>query len=361
MKELESKPAETTTSHMGVRVKKLGVLMAGVAALLLGGPVVAQEKTLVFATASAPRSAIAMGPFEEWVKKINADGAGVVKIDLRHGMALANPGNHYDRVKDGVVDISWGIMTQVGGQFPRLSMLELPFLTDDASTNAALPFTMALWRLYESGLLKEELKDIVPLFMTSFPQSTVHLKAKLDGLDDLGGKKIIAGGAINSKVVQVLGGVPLSINAAASYEAVQRGVADGRMMPWTAVRAFRFEEVTSYHVEAPFGAGVGAVYMNRKAYDSLSDKAREIINKHSGYEQSVSLGKWMIEEANHVRKPLSEKPGSAVVSPTPGQLVEWKKKMAPIESDWLANTPDGAKVLAEFKTQLGKATAETKK
>ncbi|MCU0955923.1 MAG: TRAP transporter substrate-binding protein [Hydrogenophaga sp.] len=338
--------------------RAIGVVMASAAALMLGSPVSAQEKTLVFATASPPRSAIATGPFEAWAKKINDEGAGVIKIDLRHGMALANPSNHYDRVRDGVVDITWGVLTQVGGQFPRLSFLELPFLTDDVSTNAALPFTMALWRSYEAGVFKDELKDIVPLFMTSFPQSTVHLKSKLGSVDDLAGRKIIAGGAVNSKVIQALGGVPLSINAASSYEAVQRGVADGRLMPWTAVRAFRFEELSEYHLEAPFGSGVGAVYMSRAAYEKLSDKAKEIINKHSGYQQSVALGKWIVEEAKTARQSISARPGVAVASPTPAQLAAWKKRTAQIESEWVSSTPDGAKVLSEFRAQLEKATKE---
>jgi len=338
---------------------RLGALMVGAAALLTGTHALAQEKTLVFATATAPRSAIAIGPFEEWVKKINEDGAGIIKIDIRHGMALANPGNHYDRVKDGVVDISWGIMTQVGGQFPRLSLIELPFLTDDTSTKPAVPFTKALWRVYEAGHFDQELKDIVPLFITSFPQSNIHLKTKLNGLDDFGGRKIIAGGAYNSKVVQSLGGVPLSINAGSSYEAVQRGLADGRMMPWPAVPVFRFQELTSYHIEAPLGAGVGAVYINRKVYEGLSEKAREIINKHSGYKQSLALGEWMMGEANSARAAVAKKPETIIVSPTEAQLAAWKKRTAQIETDWVASTPDGAKVLAEFKKQLEKAMSET--
>jgi len=359
MRDSTSTPEAAKQHGKRLTLAKLGTLIVGAAALLSGTQALAQEKTLVFATATAPRSAIAIGPFEEWVKKINEEGAGIIKIDIRHGMALANPGNHYDRVKDGVIDISWGIMTQVGGQFPRLSLIELPFLTDDTSTKPAVPFTKALWRVYEAGHFDPELKDIVPLFMTSFPQSNIHLKTKLNGLDDIGGKKIIAGGAFNSKVVQSLGGVPLSINAGASYEAVQRGLADGRLMPWPAVPVFRFQEVTSYHIEAPFGAGVGAVYINRKVYDSLSDKAREIINKHSGYAQSLAIGEWMMKEASSARAAVAQKTGTTIVSPTADQLADWKKRTAQIEADWVASTPDGAKVLSEFKKQLEKAMSET--
>lgn len=337
--------------------RRLAAALAVAAFALPQLPAAAQEKTLVFATATSPRSPIALGPFTDWVKRINDEGAGVIKIDLRHGTTLANPANHYDRVQDGAVDITWGILTQVGGKFPRMSVLELPFLTEDTSLATIAPFSLALWRMYESGAFKEELKDIVPLFLTTFPQSTVHLRAPIPSLDDLGGKKVISGGEINSKVIEALGAVPLSINATASYEAVQRGVADGRLMPWTGLRAFRLEEVTSFHIEAPFGTAPAGVYISRRVWDSLTPKAKEIINKHSGLGQVRRMSEYQLKEAGEGRSTAAAR-GSQLVKPSTAQLTAWKQKTASMRADWAAKTPDGPKVLSAFESELAKALAE---
>ncbi|WFE74660.1 hypothetical protein [Roseinatronobacter sp. S2] len=192
------------------------------------GPAAAQEH-LIFATASPSEGPISTEIFNDWAARINEDGAGVVEIDVRHGFTMASPANFYDRVKDGVVPITWGIMTTIGGRFPLTGMVELPLLSDDAETAS-----VAFWRLYAEGHLDAEYHDIVPLFLTAFPQSGVHLSAPLASLDDLAGARVIAGSQTNSQVIQALGGLPQSINPADAYEAIQRGTADGRFVPWTA-------------------------------------------------------------------------------------------------------------------------------
>lgn len=316
------------------------------------------ETTLVFATATSPQSPLALDVFEDWVEKVNADGKGIVQIDLRHGMTLANPGNHYDRVTDGVVDITWGIMTQVGGQFPRLSVLELPFLTEDISTRTIVPFSLATWRLIESGLVDEEIADIVPLFVSSFPQTTVHLSAPVADYSTLAGAKIVAGGATVTRVVEVLGGVPQSINAADSYEAIQRGTVDGRIMPWSGVPSFRLGEVTSYHIDGPFGSAPGAVYISRASWEALSDEARDVLMRNSGEAQTRVIAEYQIKQSEGARAAAAANPAVTIIEPSREILALWRLNMEPIRAEWIEKTPDGAAVLAKFEELLAIATAE---
>lgn len=320
--------------------------LAGALSLSVATAAVA-EQVLVFAGASSERS-VASRQFTAWAERVNADGAGIIRIDYRPGMALANPSTFYDRVSDGVVDISWGILTQISGQFPRLSVLELPFMVDSVSTEDIMPFSLSVWDLYTSGLLDPEFEEVVPLFVGTFAQSPIHLSAPLENLDSLGGRRIIGGGPTYAASITALGGVPLSIGAGDSYEAVQRGTADGRIMSWTAVPAFRFDEITSYHAEVPLGTAPGSVIINRSVYEGLSPEAREILDRHTGEVMVREMSELWIRETAGIRQRAIDA-GSTVVSPTPEQLADWRDRTGAIRDAWVAATPDGAEVLSRFQ------------
>lgn len=331
-------------------MNKLKMLAAG-AALAFALPV--QAETLIFATASPPISPMANIVFEDWAQRINDDADGIVEIDIRHGFTMANPGNFYDRVKDGVVPISWGLLVTVGGRFPLTGLLNLPYLVDDAETSS-----VAFWRLYEEGYLDEEYHDIVPLFLTTFPNSGVHLSAPIPSLDSLHNARVIVGGLTNSGSIQLLGGVPQSTNPADAYEAIQRGTADGRFVPWTAFPAFRMDEITSYHIEAPIGSSVGMVFINREIWNDLSEEAREVIMRHSGEEQSRILGRFFDEENARTRADIAGRDGHEIVSPTEEQSAAWEERLTPVRAGWVESTPGGEAILNRFIELLEEAAAD---
>lgn len=314
---------------------------------LVAAPPADAEIRLVFAAAQSERDQMSLEIFTDWVERINADGTGVVQIDFRPGMALANPGNFYDRVSDGVVDISWGILTQVAGKFPRMTVLELPFLTRDTTIATGEPFSLGLWDLYSSGMLDAEFDEVVPLFMTTFPQSALHLRAELASLDDLDGTKVIAGGGTYANTLTAIGGVPLSLALHETYEAIQRGTADGRLMAWSGVPPFRLNEVTSYHLEAPLGTAPGAVIINRAAWEGLTPEARAIIERHSGEDMVRRLSNFVIDQTNAIRTGLLAE--GHTITPLPAeQIADWMQRTAPARTDWVDETPDGAAVLERF-------------
>jgi TRAP-type transport system periplasmic protein len=138
--------------------------------------------------------------------------------------------------------------------------------------------------------------------------------------------------------------VPLSILASDSYEAVQRGTADGRIMSWTGIPAFRFDEITKFHLEAPLGTAPGAVIINRATWEGLTPEARDIIMRNSGEALVREVAEFWIDETTSVRQAMIDA-GHTVVSPSPEQLANWRERTSPIREAWVAATPDGADVM----------------
>lgn len=313
-------------------------------------PAALAQETLVFAAGTPPQGPI-HDTLVEWVAAINAEGAGVVEIDFREGFTMANPQNFYDRVKDGVVDITWGTLTAVGGRFPLSSVVELPWLTDDAETAS-----VAFWRMTETGMMDAEFHDIVPLMTLVFPQSGIHLRAPIDTLDSLDGQRVIAGTQTNAAVVTALGGVPQSIGLAESYEAIQRGTVDGRLLPWSAFPPFRLAEITNYHIEAPIGTVVGAIFISREVWDGLSDEARAVIAAQSGEAFSRSTGLRVDAMHNGIRAGIANSPAHTIVGLSPAQMAAWQDRVAPITDAWVDQVPGGAAFLAAYRDAIEAAS-----
>src|SRR6185312_10338630 len=135
-------------------MKRLITAIVAAAALCAVGrntPASADELKLLFADVVPPGSIIDAKVVQPWAQKINAEGKGVLSIDVRPGPTMGTFENVYDRVLTDVVQIGWDIQAAVGGKFPRSNVVALPLITDDAVASS-----VAFWRLYEKGQLKAE-------------------------------------------------------------------------------------------------------------------------------------------------------------------------------------------------------------
>src|SRR5262249_10390866 len=115
----------------------------------------AQQVTLrlhQFLPAPAP---IPAGFLIPWIKKVEADSKGRIKIEHYPSLQLGGtPAQLYDQVKDGVVDLTWAPPGYTPGRFPRSETFELPFVAGDGENTS-----VAGWDFYEKNL-KDEFKDV---------------------------------------------------------------------------------------------------------------------------------------------------------------------------------------------------------
>lgn len=325
---------------------------AAVALIGLAPASKAQETTLIFATTNQPMAHLNVRVHHPWAKRINEQGQGVIRIDVRDGPTLANHVNYYSRVVDDVVQISWGIHGFVSGKFGLTEVAGLPFEVDKSE-----PASVALWRLYKSGALDREYNEIVPLYLVAFPQTGIHTAKPMKAPDSLAGLKIIAGQKITGEVVTRLGGTPISLPITDIYEAIQRGTADGVIQQWTAFQPFKLAEVTTYHVDTTLSGSSGMVFISKKRYDALPAAARKVIDDNSGEAQSRLFGAFWDSVQEEGRQMVKASAKHAIVTFTPEQEKNVREKIAPIAADWAKNAPGGEKVLSTFRELLGKVKA----
>jgi len=327
-----------------------GLWAAVIAMGLASSTAYADETKLIFVSLVPADSRVAQTVFHPWVDRINAAGQGVVHLDGRDGFALANLDNVYNRVLDDVVQVGFAQQNAIGGKFIRSAVAGLPFVSDDSESAS-----VALWRLYRSGQIGDEYADIVPLFLTVFPQSGVHLVHPVAALDDFKGLKLIAVGKAQAEAVTALGGAPLSIPLTDMYQGLQRGAADGAIASWTTFDPFRLGDVTRYHVESRLGTSTGMVFMTKKRFDGLSPAAQKVLMDNSGEAMSRSFGAYLDGDAKRVRDAVKATSDQSVTEPTAARSATWRDKVTPNDTAYVNGVPNGPAIFATYQQLLAAA------
>jgi TRAP-type transport system periplasmic protein len=333
-------------------MRRLAIAALFAASLGATGLVQAEEAVLLFGTSTPPGTHISIRVFHPWAERINEQGKGVVKIDVRDGMEIANPGNFYTRVREDVIQIGWGSHNSVPGTFPLSGFSNLPFQTESSETSS-----VAFWRLIKAGYFDAEYKDIVPLFVQIYPQSQIHLAKVPKSPDDIAGLRLMVVAKTNADVAIRLGAAPISLLLPELYQGLQRNTVDGALMSWTAFQPFKLAEVTTYHIDTALGTPPAMVFMAKKRYDSLSTEVRKIIDQNSGEAESRALGKAWDEVAEEARQAVKRDPKHSVVTPSAELTAKWQAAVAPVTDAWVKATPGGDKILAAFRETFDKVKA----
>jgi TRAP-type C4-dicarboxylate transport system substrate-binding protein len=214
-------------------------------------------------------------PLLDELKK--ASGGRISFETYMGGTAFAHPLKQYEQVAKGVMDISQGVLSYTPGQFGLTEVATMPFLVDDASAAAAAINKLA------PKYLSEEFKDIHLMAILVTPPLYVHVRGEAKTLADLKGKRIRATGQGATNLLKQLGISPVAMPAPAIYENLQKGVIDGALSEYTALKAFRIGEVTKTHIEANVSVALLFIGMNKAKLASLpADLQQTIRTKFSG-------------------------------------------------------------------------------
>jgi TRAP-type C4-dicarboxylate transport system substrate-binding protein len=320
-------------------------------AVLAAAPAAAQTVTLKFASWAPPNVNVNLAS-RAWAAAVEKDSGGAVKIEF-YWETLANARTVYDAVNNGVADIGWILQPLVPGKFPRTSVVELPFLITNSTEGS-----VALWRLYEKGLIKEEYDQVRPIGLAALPPSVLHSKSPIPTVKSLAGLKFRIAGRVNAQMISSLNATGVQMAITSVYEAVSKGVLDGSLSPWLAFTSFKHHEVMKYHVTVPLGAVAGMMGMNNRTWESLPANVKAAMEKHSGAVLSASYGKYCDDDMKATIEEVRALPGHTIGKFTDEEIAGLEKLFEPIVAGWAKSTPNGEAVLKIFREELADIRAK---
>ncbi len=287
------------------------------------------QTTLTFAS-GAPAPAPLNRAFEQWADKVSEATDGEITINVVAGGTLGRHGQLLDRVQSGVIEMAWDFQGYYPNRFPLSSVAELPFMY-----STALEGSRALQSLLDEGQFKGEYDDVVVLGMFAFPNNSVMLTQPLPESGMLDGLKMSAQNPTMYAAIEAMGGVPVSLGVPDWYPSLSRGTIDGGIIAFTAVPAFRFQEVATHYYKTSLGGNTAFAFMQRDAFDALSEDLKNDLMSVSGTFLADHMGGFLDDQAKK-GEGLASTTARAIVTLDADHTKRVKDALAPIQDAWLA-------------------------
>lgn len=295
---------------------------------------------------------------EEQVQQFAADleeaTDGRIKITSYPGASLAAPDEHFDAAATGSVDFSLSVHGYTPNQFPLSSVMELPFMTESAKKGSSV-----LWQLFnEFDEFDEEYAGTVPLWLyTTDPAQLYTVDKPVKSVEDLKGMRIRSPSPETSEWLEALGATPVSMPMNENYEALERGVVDGTIAPWEAVKTWGLDEVVNYVTVGNFYATTMFVVMNEDLFNSMSEEDQKTIQELAGQRMVEKTGEVFDKVGQEAIEQAKEK-GIEFYELSDDELDEWKEYINPTIDNWIKKVEDrglpGQKVYDRAIELLGK-------
>jgi TRAP-type C4-dicarboxylate transport system substrate-binding protein len=324
-------------------MKTIGALAAVCAFVALSAR--AEPVTLKFGTTSNPITGISKY-FDRWSAEVSKANPDLLAIKVYHGELLGNMRTIYDSTRNGVADIGWISPFQVPGKFERMSVAQIPYLALVAEYGAA-----AMWRLAGKGAFGNELDEVRMIAVHTYPGSALHTSFPIAKVDDVKGRKIAAVTRQVAASIAAIGGVPISLPLASSYQGIQSHTVDGLGMGFGGMRSFKIHEVAKYHTFIDLGGSCHFVAVNKESWTKLPEAAQRILSAASGEAMSRAMGKMWDDEIKEAIESISKLPGQQMVHLSPAETARAKQLLEASFDDWKKATPGADALIAAFKAE----------
>ena len=259
---------------------------------------------------------------EDFIKDLEARSGGQLKIRFFPAGTLLTAPKIYDGVVEGIADIGFSNISYTFGRFRMTEALDLPL----GFPNAWVANHVANDSFRE--FKPKEWDKIHMLSMHTSPVNVVLTATKpVYKIEDLKGMTVRGQGFI-AEVVGALGATPRAIPMPEAYEAMQKRVIEGLMIPMETLRAFRLAEVSKYITEC---WPIGQVYtfyliMNKDSWNKLPANLQKIINEYPFEEKLATM--W--NEVDIDGKKLAMEKGLQFIELPREEITKWKKAVEPV-------------------------------
>ena len=295
-----------------------------------------------------------------WVRKVEAESAGRIRIDIFPSMQLGGaPAQLFDQARDGFADIVWAMPGSTPGRFARIEAFELPFV----ASHRALVNSRAI-QDYAAGNLQDEFRDVRPLSFSCRDRSVVHSTRPLRGLGDLKDLRLHVPNRFAGDALRALGGQGIAAPMPQVRMAIAGHVIDGALDPWDVMPALKLYDVLKYHAEftgASLSTSSFVLAMNRASYERLPDDLKTVIDNNSGQVAAGMAGAMWDLEARAVLGLVRDR-GDPVAMLAEDDVASARKATEPVIAAWVKlmkdRKADGGKLLAGVRKSIEKYAGE---
>lgn len=316
--------------------------LAGVAALgLMAGPALAQTKWNL--PAAYPPSNYHTENLVQFAKDIEAATGGKLQITVHAGASLFKAPEIKRAVATGQAQIGEVLISIHENEDPVFGIDVVPFL--------ATSFAEArkLWDVSRPAIEKKlASQGLMVLFGVPWGPQGIYAKKDLNTIDDMKGLKFRAYNVGTSRIAELVGAQPVTVQAAELPQALATGVVNSVMTSGSTGYDSKIWESLTHFYDAQAWIPKNITFVSKSAFDALPKDQQDAVLKAA---KAAEDRGWKLGEEKATWYIAQLKSNNMKVEPPGPALQDGLKKVGEqLTADWLKRAGgDGKTIIDTFK------------
>ena len=279
----------------------------------------------------------------EFASDVDKATGGKLKITVHPGAALFKAPEIKRAVQGGQAQIGEVLISNFSNEWPLFGADALPFLADSYDES------VKLWkaqRPYFDKKLAEQ--GMVALYSVPWPPQGIYSKKPLNSTADLKGVKWRAYNPATSRIAELVGAQPVTVQAAEVSQAFATGIAESMMSSGSTGWDAKLHEHVKYWYDTQAWLPRNLILVNKAAFDALDPATRQALLKAGADAEARGLA--ASKKANTESLDKLKGGGMSILPPSVTLAADMKKVGDTLLKEWLEKAgPEGKQLVDAYR------------
>ena len=268
---------------------------------------------------------------------------GKLKITVHSNASLFKAPEIKRAVQGGQAQIGEILISGYSNEDPVFGVDSVPFLATSYADAAKL------WKASRKALEDRFAKQgMTVLYAVPWPPQGIYSSKPINSAADLKGMKMRTYNPYTSRIAELAGAQPVTIQAAELAQAFATGAVNANITSGATGYDTKAWEVVKNYYDTQAWLPKNVVFVNKAAFDSLDKSTQQALLKAAadaearGWKTSEEKNKWYLEQL--------AKNGMTVAPPSPQLKSDFKKIGDTMTGEWLKTAgPDGTAIVEAYR------------
>jgi TRAP-type C4-dicarboxylate transport system substrate-binding protein len=279
----------------------------------------------------------------QFVADVDKATRGQLKITVHPNASLFKAPEIKRAVQGGQAQIGEILISGYSNEDPVFGVDSVPFLATSYGDAARL------WKASRKGLEERFAKQgLMVLYSVPWPPQGIYSTKPLGSVADMKGLKMRTYNPYTSRIAELAGAQPVTIQAAELAQAFATGAVNANITSGATGYDTKAWEVVKNYYDTQAWLPKNVVFVNKQAFDALDKATQQALLKAAadaearGWKTSEDKNKWYLEQM--------AKNGMSISPPSPQLKADFKKIGDTMTAEWLATAgPDGKAIVDAYR------------
>jgi len=279
----------------------------------------------------------------QFAADIDKATGGKLKITVHPGASLFKAPEIKRAVQGGQAQIGEILLSGYSNEDPVFGVDSVPFLATSYADSAKL------WKASRKAVEDRFAKQgMVVLYAVPWPPQGIYSSKPLNAIADMKGLKMRTYNPYTSRIAELAGAQPVTIQAAELAQAFATGAVNANITSGATGYDTKAWEVVKNYYDTQAWLPKNVIFANRKAFDALDKATQEAVRKAAAAAETRG---WKVSEEKTAFYLGELKKNGMNVAPPSAQLkADFQKIGATMTEEWLKNAgADGKAIVEAFR------------